>query len=86
MQLGVFGHLRLHEQRGDTRIEAGGQPVDHDFVHRLGQAGGVLVTGGQRVPVGNKEVALVLILQLDPVAKCAVVIPQMQRSGGAHAG
>ena len=37
------------------------------------------------MPVGDEEEALVLILQLHPVAQSAVVVAQMQRAGGAHA-
>ena len=47
---------------------------------------GVLVAGRQRVPVGDEEVALVLVLQLDPVLERAVVVAEMQRAGRAHAG
>src|SRR5580658_5193693 len=86
VQFGVLGHMRLHEQGGDTGIEAGGQPVDHHLADRLGNTRGVLVARGQRVPVRDEEIALVLILELYPVAQCAVVVAQMQRSGGAHAG
>jgi len=49
-------------------------------------AGGVLVARGQRVPVSDEEKALELVLQLHPVAQGAVVVAQMQRAGGAHAG
>ena len=46
---------------------------------------GVGVVGGQRVPVGDEEIALVLVLQLDPVVQRAHVVAQVQLAGGAHA-
>ena len=47
---------------------------------------GVLVAGGQRMPVGDEEVAFVLILQLDPILERAVIVAEMQLTGRAHAG
>ena len=85
VQLSVLGYVRLHEQRRHARIESSGEPVDHDLADRLLQTRGVLVPGGQRVPVGNEEKALVLILQLDPVTQSTVIVAQMQRAGGSHA-
>jgi len=46
----------------------------------------ILVMGGQRMPVGDEEEALVVVLQLDPVLQHTVVVAQMQAPGGAHAG
>ena len=86
MQLGVLGHVRLHEQGRDPGVQARGQPVDEHVVDVLLQPRRVLVAGGQRVPVGDEEVALVLVLQFHPVAQRAVKIAQMQRPGGPHAG
>ena len=85
MQLGVLGHVRLHEQRRNPGIEARGEPVDQHLANVLLQLRRVLVAGGERVPVGDEEVALVLVLQLDPVAQRAVKIAQMQRPGRPHA-
>ena len=47
---------------------------------------GVFVVRGQRVPVGDEEQARVLVLQLHPVLQRAVVVAEVQRAGGAHAG
>ena len=41
--------------------------------------------GGQRMPIGGKEKALELVLQLDPIFQYAVIVTQMQTPGGAHA-
>ena len=51
----------------DAGIEARGQPVDHDLADVVLDLRRVLVAGGQRVPVGDEEKAVVLVLQLDPV-------------------
>src|SRR5262245_65998763 len=47
---------------------------------------GVLVAGGEHVPVGDEEEALVLILQLDPVTQRAMPVAEVQRAGRTHAG
>jgi hypothetical protein len=37
------------------------------------------------VPVGNEEIAVVLVLELNPVLKGAVKVAEMKAPGGAHA-
>ena len=64
----------------------GGEVVDEHLPDVLLQLRGVLVARGQHVPVGDEEEALVLVLQLDPVAQRAVVVAEVQRPGGPHAG
>ncbi|MNT80341.1 hypothetical protein D3C72_2197850 [compost metagenome] len=86
MQLGVLWHLGLDEDGGLFRIDARGQPIDHHFPDRLLDDGDFVVVGGQRVPVGDHEVAVVAGLQLDPVLDHAVVVAQMQAARRAHAG
>ena len=39
---------------------------------------------GQRVPIGDEEVALILVLQFDPILEGAVIVAEMQLSGRAH--
>src|SRR6185369_149955 len=41
---------------------------------------------GEHVPVGDEEVALVLVLQVDPVLERAVVIAEVQLTGRPHPG
>ena len=86
VQFGVLGHLRLHEQRGDARVQSRRQPVDEHLVDEFGQLLGVFVARGQRMPVGDEEIALVLVLQLDPVLECAMVVAKMQLTRRPHAG
>ncbi len=50
------------------------------------QRAGLLVVGGERVPVGDEEQAGMLRLQPDPVLQHAVVVAQVQGTCGAHAG
>jgi hypothetical protein len=38
---------------------------------------GVLVSGGQRMPIRDEEIALILVLQFDPVLQRAVEISQV---------
>src|ERR1700685_335912 len=84
MQFRMFGYFRLDEQRGDARIEARRQPIDGHAPGVLLEFRGVLVAGGQGMPIGNEEVALVLILQFDPILQRTVKISQMQLARWAH--
>ena len=86
MQFGVFGYARLDEQGRDARIQARREPVDGHRPHKLLQLRGVVVAGGQRVPVSDEEKAFILVLQLDPVLQRAMIIAEVQLPGRAHAG
>src|SRR5262249_174031 len=46
--------------------------------------GGVLIPGGQCVPVRYEKKALVLVLQLNPVLERSVVVAQVQLPCRAH--
>src|SRR3977135_465791 len=85
MQLSVLGHVRLYEQPRNTRIRPSSEPVDEYIVDLRRQLRGVVVASGEHVPIGNKEEALVLVLQSHPVLQCTVVIAQMQSACRAHA-
>ena len=87
VELGVLEDLALQEEHTARGVEAGGQVVEH-HVQGVGRnPRGVGVVRGQRVPVGDEEVALVLggVLQLDPVGQGAHVVAQVELAGGAHA-
>ncbi len=86
VQLGVLGHLRLHEQRGDAGVEARGEPVDEHLVDEFGELLGVFVARGQGVPVRDEEIALVLVLEIDPVLERAMVVAKMQLTRRPHPG
>ena len=59
----MLRHVRLDEQRAALGIEPGGEPVEHHLEGILLHAARVGVVGGQRVPVGDEEEALVVVLQ-----------------------
>jgi hypothetical protein len=65
---------------------AGGQPVDHHlpdaFLHDFRR----LVVRRQRMPVGDEKVALVFLLQPDPVLQRAVVVADVHAAGRTHPG
>ncbi len=47
--------------------------------------GWIGVVGRQRVKVGDEEVAIVLVLELDPVVERAHVVAKVKAAGGSHA-
>ncbi len=85
VQLGVLRHPRLDEERGIPRADPRCQPVDDHLPDALGDDTGIFVVGGQRVPVGDEEEALVLVLQPHPVLEHAVVVTEVQAAGRPHA-
>ena len=84
MQFGMLRHARLDEQRAFLRVQPGTQPVDDHVPHMLFEFRGVLVTGGQGVPVRDEKIAVVLVLQVHPIAQRAMVVPEMQLARRAH--
>ena len=40
----------------------------------------------QRMPVGDKKVTVIFVLEFDPVLQHTVVVPEVQTPGGAHTG
>ena len=86
VQLRVLGDARLDEKGRIARVDARSQPVDDHVPHVLADDLGVVVVGGQRVPVRHEEEALVLVLQPDPVLEHPVVVPEVELPGGPHPG
>ena len=82
----MLRHFGLDEDDGLVRIDTDGQPVDEHIPDGLLHDAGVGVVRGQSMPVGGKEEAFVLFLQLQPVDQNALVMPQVQAAGWAHAG
>ena len=70
----------------DAGVEARRQPVDEHLVDEFRQLLGVFVARGQRMPVGDEEEALVLVLEIDPVLERAMVVAEMQLTGRPHSG
>ena len=80
------GNFALDEEGAKSGIEAGGEKVQGYFADVLGEHAGVGVVGRQGVVVGDEEIALVLVLELDPVVEGAHVVAEVEATGGAHAG
>src|SRR5262249_18470484 len=84
VQFGGFGRERWDEHGRFIRVESSGEPRSD---HRRGvfvdcRRGGVIA--GERMPIGDEMVALVYVLQLDPVFKRALVIAEVQTTRRAH--
>ena len=84
MQFGMLRHVRLDEHGAALGIEPGGQPVEQHFQRVFFDPRSVGVIGGERVPVGDEEKAIVLVLHAHPVVQRADEVSQMQLAGGAH--
>ena len=78
VQLGVLLDRGLAEEHGARRVEAGGEPVDEHLEAVGDQLFRFFVAVGQRVPVGNEEEAIVLRLELQPVAQGAPQMAEMK--------
>ena len=85
VQLGVLRDVRLDEDGADLGVETGGEEVDRHVADVLAERGGIGVVGGEGVEVGDEEVALVLVLELDPVVERAHVVAEVKAAGGTHA-
>jgi hypothetical protein len=69
-----------------ARIDADRQPVHDDVEGAVADDAGAVVARGQRVPVGDEEEALVLVLEFHPVLQHPVVVTEVQLTGRSHAG
>ena len=76
-------HLPLHKDRAHSRIETGRQKIQRNLANVF-QPRCVGIAGRQRVLVGNKEVALILVLQLHPVMQRAHVVAKVQLARRTH--
>jgi|GEM_PF-6705142 len=86
VQLCMLLDLGLLEEDRALGIQARGQPVHDQLGHEVLYAPGLGVFGGQRVPVGHEEEAVVILLVLDPVEEHAEIVAEVERPGGPHAG
>jgi hypothetical protein len=84
VQLRVLRHTRLDEHGRDRRVQTGREPVDDDGPGVFDNFARVFVTRRERVHVGDEEIAVVLILQLDPVLQRAMEVPEMQGPRRTH--
>src|SRR5687768_14006370 len=84
MQLGVCRYPRLNEQCRVCGIHPGGEPIDHHVPDMLLYDFRRIIVSCESVPIGNKEQAFELVLQLYPILQHTVVMPQMQPTSWAH--
>src|SRR5207244_754697 len=85
VELRVLGDVRLHEDDGPRRIDAGGEEPDRHVDRALGQ-GRCVVGLRDGMEVHDAEQAVVLVLQLDPVLHGAEGIADVQLAGRLDAG
>ena len=85
MQFRVRRDVRLDEHYAFPGIEPRRQPIQQHFDRVFFQSRRVGVVGRQRMPVGDEEEALVLVLHVDPVFERADVVAQVKFAGRAHA-
>ena len=81
-ELGMFLDPGLAEKNRFLRIQAAAEPVDEHLPAVLADLAGLGVPGGERVPVGDKVIAQVLVLQLEPALQGADVVAQVQPPAG----
>ena len=76
-----FTHIALHIDGGLLRVDAACQILGENCAHTVLDVLGLGVCG-ERVPVGNEEHALVLILHSNKTLHSSKVIAQVQIAGG----
>ena len=84
VQFRVRRHMGLDEHHALRGIKPRRQPIQQHLDRVFFQTRRVRVVGGQRVPVGDKEKAVVLLLHPNPVFERAHVVSQVQLAGRAH--
>jgi len=80
----VRGDVGLDEHDALGWIESGGEPIEEHLDGIASQAPGISVVGGQSVPVGDEEEAVVLVLHADPIDEGTHIIAEVKLAGGAH--
>jgi hypothetical protein len=79
-------HFALDEHRAAAGVDADGQPVGGDVDHALADLGGAVGAGSEGVLVGDEEVAVVRVLERQPVFDAADVMAEVELPGGRVAG
>ena len=85
-QFGVFGDIALDHERRLFGIEADGKPVEGYVEYGLTYEVDVVEMIAKGLVVGNEEIALILVLKIEPVLQRPDVVPQMERASGTNAG
>jgi hypothetical protein len=84
MQLKVSFHVALNEHRRDRGIETRREKVKNDLANIDLQVRSVGIVRRQRMIVRDKEVALILVLQLHPVMQRTHIVSQVQLARRTH--
>src|SRR5271156_5171862 len=77
--------MGLDEDGAALRIETGCQEVERHIANVLAKPRGIGIVRRQGVKVGDEKVAVILVLELDPVVKRAHVVAKMEPPSGSHA-
>ncbi len=85
-ELGVGGDVRLLEDDAAAGVQACGEEVEGDLDVVGLNVTWVGVVGGESVKVGDEEVAVVVLLKVNPVVEGSHVVAEVQAAGGTHAG
>jgi len=84
MKFRVLRDPGLDEEGASFGIETGGKEVQNDILCRLLYCLRVGIPRGKGVPVGDKIVAVIFVLESDPVLESPYEIPEMELSAGLH--
>jgi hypothetical protein len=84
MKFRMLRDPRLDEDSASFGIETGRKEVQNDILCRLLYCLRAGIPRRKGVPVGTKIVALVLILQPDPILESSYEISEMELSAGLH--
>src|SRR6187402_81899 len=86
MELRVLRNVRLNEDGALFGIESGTKKVERDLHRVLVNLRRIGIVRRESVDVCDEEVALVLLLQADPVVEGSHVVAEVEAARGAHAG
>ena len=78
----------LHEDRGELRVDAGGQVIEHHLADIAGnfRDGFLVRPGRERMQVRHNEERFIFVLQADTILYAADPVAEVQSAGRAIAG
>ena len=77
----MFLDFGLQEQHALIRVESDGQEISNQADRIIFQVLRIGVAGGQGMPVGDEEIAIILVLQAHPVIEGSEIVAEMDISG-----
>jgi len=84
VQFGMLHNPRLNKESGLAGVDSSSEPVDDQLPGVVGDRLGLVILGGEGVPVGNKEEARVFVLEFDPVFEDTMIVAKVQSARRAH--